>query len=254
MFLSSRTKRTMGWWRSWPAGCPSGRWCGEDSETGIWTGQSGCPQAELWRERGMRYRASMEEVCAGNDCGRSLWVFLWKIRLQHFPTEWLLQRNQILLLASITRGSLHFRRREILRPRVWKRRGRRPVLQEKHCGVFTAFHLCEVMEALRKGLSQCFPLIQHDLGLLSLVHLTCTLEASSPEQQCKAWAGLHLRVVVKRAVDVKTRCPRFESSLSGKLGQVRLTSLNFSFLIWKMRVLKRTNRSTVRVKLSGEIV
>lgn len=69
---------------------------------------------------------------------------------------------------------------------------RRPVLQEAHCKVFTAFHLCGVMEGLRKSPRQCLPLIQHDLGLLSLVHLACTLEASSPGQQCKAWAGLHL--------------------------------------------------------------
>ena len=96
------------------------------------------------------------------------------------------------------------------------------MLQEacKHCNVFSAFHLCKVIEGLRKGPGQCFPLVQHGLGLLSLVRLTCTLETSSPEQQFKAWAGLPLRVVVKRAIDVKTRCPRFISSLSGKLGQV----------------------------------
>ena len=76
-----------------------------------------------YEEKGMRYRASVEEVCAGNDCARSLWVFLWKrswCSISHrddFCTEirfccWLSLPEKACILEK---GDL--------RPRVWRGKG-----------------------------------------------------------------------------------------------------------------------------------
>ena len=223
MFLSSRTKRTMGWWRSWPAWLPFGpvMWRRFRNWNLNWTERP--PTGRIMRRRGwdtgLPWKRSVLEMTVDVACES----FCGRDHGAAFPTEMTSAQKSDFAVGFHYQRKPAFMRREIwgLEPGGERGKGkRRPVLQEAHCEVFTAFHLCGVMEGLRKGPTQCFPLIQHDLGLLSLVHLTCTLEASSPGQQCKAWAGLHLRVVVKRAVDVKTRCPRLRSSLSGKLGQV----------------------------------
>lgn len=202
----------MGWWRSWPTWLPFGpvTWKIQklESELDKWL-----PQAELWR-RGYD-GLHVEEVCAGNDCGHKHDLSVEEIRCS-IPTEMASAEKSDFAVGFHYQGSLHLRGGD-LRPRVWGKKRREEETQSlKHTVRFSLPSTCVKWwrpwerALVNVSLSSSMTLVSCHLSTTDMhPGKGISIPQSSSAKRGQVCISCHR----KRAVNVKTRCPRFRSSL-----------------------------------------